>query len=271
MDDVIMTYFEGLTFRMHLETPDCRAWCRKRFGYYVLDYAHSGRVAFSLDGSRQRVLQAPVAWWTWPGPLFSFGALRGESWHHHFVSFQGPRAARMLRTGLFPPRPEPWGRPRQPEDFRARMLELFACLEAPAPDDARAAHLLEGLLLELQRPAPDESDQLSAAMTEFSAAMRRRPAAEADLADWAARAGCSLVHFRRKFRERFGSPPGRFLQGLRLERAADRLRSGREAVKEIAASVGIADVLYFTRLFKRRFGLPPARYRREHQEWAEAT
>ncbi len=266
-----MQYFDGLSFRFHLERPGCQAWCRKRFDYFVLNYAHSGRVAFSMDGSRQRILDAPVAWWTWPGPLFSFGALRGESWHHHFASFAGPRATRMLRTGLLPPRPEPWARPRRPEEFRSRMLELFACIEAPHHDDSRAAHMLEGLLLELQRPAPEETDRLSAAMTEFIASLRRAPAVEIDIEAWAARAGCSLVHFRRKFRERLGSPPGRFLQGLRLERAADHLRSAHQPIKEIAASVGISDVLYFTRLFARRFGLPPAKYRREHQQWAETT
>ncbi len=103
-----MRYFEGLAFRFHAEVPGCTAWCRKRFDYYVLNYAHSGRIGFSLDGARQRILEAPVAWWTWPGPLFSFGALRGESWHHHFVAFQGRRASRMLREGLLAPRPEPW-------------------------------------------------------------------------------------------------------------------------------------------------------------------
>jgi len=263
-----MRYFDGLAFRMHLDRPGCDAWCRKRFDYCVLDYAHSGRVGFSMDGSRQRILNAPVAWWTWPGPLFSFGALRGEVWHHHFVSFEGPRSTRMLRGGLLPPRSEPWARPRRPEEFRSRMLELFAALEAPQPEQVRAVHLLEGLLLELHRPSPEKSDLLSGALEELAAAMRRNPGSEPDLERCALGAGCSLVHFRRKFREQFGAPPGRFLQGLRLESAADLLRSTSGPIKEIAAEVGFGDVLYFTKLFRRRFDLPPARYRRRHHDWA---
>ena len=264
-----MPYFDGLAFRQHQEWPDCTAWCRKRFGYCVLDYAHTGRVAFSMDGSRRRVLEGPVAWWTWPGPLFSFGALRGDSWHHHFVSFEGPRAERMLATGLLPARPDPWARPRRPEEFRSRMLELFASLEAPQPRPERAVHLLEGLLLELQEPAAAaEGDEAGAALDALAAAMRRTLAEPPDLAAWSGRARLSPVHFRRRFRERFGAPPGQFLQALRLEAAAERLRAGRGAVKEIAAEVGVADVLYFTRLFKRRFGLPPAAYGRRHRELA---
>ena len=176
-----MKYFAGLGFRMHLERPDCRAWCRKRFDYYVLNYAHSGRIGFSLDGARQRVLEAPVAWWTWPGPLFSFGALRGESWHHHFVSFQGKRASRMLREGLLAPRPEPWARVRRAEEFRSRLLELFAHLEAPRRELDRATHLLEGLLLSLGEPAAGGADALDAAIEESAAAMRRRPAEVPDV------------------------------------------------------------------------------------------
>jgi AraC-like DNA-binding protein len=268
MEDMIMSYFEGLSFRFHQEWPDCTAWCHKRFEYYVLDYAHSGRVAISVDGSRRRMLTAPVAWWTWPGPLFSFGALAGERWHHHFVSFQGPRAARMLRTGLLPARPDPWARPARPEEFRSGLLELFACLEEPAPRIERATHLLEGLLLELSAPTREGPDEVGGVLGELAAAMRRAPGGSPDLEAWAGRAGLSLVQFRRRFRERFGAPPGRFLQALRLEAAAERLRSGRGEVKEIAAEVGIDDVLYFTRLFRRRFGLPPATYRRRHRELA---
>ena len=261
-----MSYFGGLRFRFHQERPACDAWCRKRFDYYVLDYAHSGAISFSMDGSRRRRLEGPVAWWTWPGPLFSFGALRGETWHHHFVSFEGPRAARMLRTGLMPARPNPWARPRRPEEFRSQMLELFSYLESPRPEEGRATHLLEGLLLELQGSGRGESDRLSGIISELTARLRRDPSLHLDVTSWAERAACSAAHFRRRFRERCGAPPGRFQQALRLERAAERLRSGEAAIKKIAADVGIADVLYFTRLFSRRFGLPPATYRRTHRQ-----
>jgi AraC-like DNA-binding protein len=259
-------YFDGLTFRFHLETPACTAWCRKRFAYFVLDYSHAGRVSFSMDGSRPVLFEGPMAWWTWPGPHYSFGARPGEKWHHHFVSFEGPRAQRMLRTGLLPARAQPWVRPERPEEFRSRMLELFGCLEAPRPDSEHATHLLEGLLLELHRPAQTDGPPAASAAEELAAAMRRSPGDAPDPVRWAERAGVSLVHFRRSFRRRFGMPPVRFLQALRLERAAEALRSGGQPVKRIADSVGIPDVLYFTRLFSRRFKTGPAAYRRQHQE-----
>lgn len=146
------------------------------------------------------------------------------------------------------------------------MLELFACLEAPRRESDRAAHLLEGLLLELHRPAAAEGEAAGSAAEELAAAMRRSPGDAPDPVRWAERAGLSMVHFRRSFRQRFGMPPGQFLQALRLERAAEALRSGGEPVKRIADSVGIPDVLYFTRLFSRRFRMGPAAYRQHHRE-----
>jgi len=223
-------------------------------------------VSFSMDGSRPVLFEGPMAWWTWPGPGFSFGARSGESWHHHFVSFEGPRARRMLRTGLLPARAEPWVRPARPEEFRSRMLELFRCLEAPPADSERAAHLLEGLLLELHRPAAAPEDAGPSPADELAAAMRRTPDDPPDPKRWAERTGLSLVHFRRSFRRRLGMPPGQFLQAVRLERAAEALRAGNDPVKRIADSVGIPDVLYFTRLFSRRFRMAPAAYRRHHQD-----
>ena len=263
---MVSTYFDGLSFRSHMESTECTAWCRKRFDYCVLDYSHSGRVSFSMDDSRAVLFEGPMAWWTWPGPLFSFGARPGENWHHHFVSFEGERAGRMLRTGLLPARTQPWARPARPEEFRSRMLELFACLEAPRPDSELAVHLLEGLLLELHRPAATVGEEGSSAAEELAAAVLRSPEDPPDPGWWAGRAGLSLVHFRRGFRRRFGMPPGQFLQAVRLERAAEALRSGSDPVKAVADSVGFADVLYFTRLFSRRFKMGPAAYRRHHRE-----
>jgi AraC-like DNA-binding protein len=261
-----MEYFSGLSFRQHLEWPDCRAWCRKRFDYYVLNYAHTGRVAYSVDGSRQRLLQAPVAWWTWPGPLFSFGALRAERWRHHFVSFEGPRAAQMQELGLLPMGKEAWAHPRRPQEFRTRFLELFSALETPQPQIQLGVHLLEGLLLELKSTGSYGRDQTELALEQLTAAMRRQPWRSLSFAEWADKAGLSLAHFRRRFREQYSLPPGKYLQGIRLEAAADIIRSSSRPIKEVAAAVGIDDVLYLSRIFKRRFGYPPAAYRRAHHD-----
>ena len=54
MDDMIMQYYEGLRFRQHHERAGCKAWCQKKFDYFVLDYAHSGEL---MELTRRQIEQ----------------------------------------------------------------------------------------------------------------------------------------------------------------------------------------------------------------------
>jgi transcriptional regulator GlxA family with amidase domain len=69
----------------------------------------------------------------------------------------------------------------------------------------------------------------------------------------------------RRFREATGSSLLEYLQNLRIEEAKQRLESGADAIDEISAECGYADVSFFRRLFKRLTGLTPGQYRRMFQ------
>ena len=81
--------------------------------------------------------------------------------------------------------------------------------------------------------------------------------------DAATRLHVGLTHFRRLFRQYFGSSPQQFLIRLRLEQAARMLISSRETLAAVAEAVGIGDEYYFSHLFKQRYGVSPGAYRRE--------
>jgi AraC-like DNA-binding protein len=74
------------------------------------------------------------------------------------------------------------------------------------------------------------------------------------------RVGMSAFHFARVFRELAGAPPHRYLLGVRLERAAERLRKGA-AVTETCYAVGFSNLSHFIRSFRRTFGVSPSRFR----------
>jgi len=58
--------------------------------------------------------------------------------------------------------------------------------------------------------------------------------------------------------QRFGrEPPARFLQHLRLSRAAELLQTTDLMVKEVAGQLGFSDPFHFSRAFRRAFGTPP--------------
>ncbi len=83
-----------------------------------------------------------------------------------------------------------------------------------------------------------------------------------DLAALAGIAGMSRYHFLRRFRCVTGQTPYRYVIGMRLRRAAFRLRGGGDAVSAIAYACGFGDLSTFNASFRATFGVPPLAWRR---------
>jgi transcriptional regulator GlxA family with amidase domain len=107
----------------------------------------------------------------------------------------------------------------------------------------------------------------------------------ADLADWmlrnldgdlsidalAQRARLSPRQFSRRFKAAFGTPPGDYVERLRLDEARRRLPAGGQTVESIAASVGYASDDAFRRAFERHFGVAPSAYRQQFSQRKQAS
>ncbi|MDO4994698.1 MAG: helix-turn-helix domain-containing protein [Bacteroidales bacterium] len=65
----------------------------------------------------------------------------------------------------------------------------------------------------------------------------------------------------RRLRQANGQTPTDFLRNIRLDRAAELLRTTDRSVNEVADLVGFSYASYFTRCFKERFGVAPKDYR----------
>jgi AraC-like DNA-binding protein/DNA gyrase inhibitor GyrI len=82
-----------------------------------------------------------------------------------------------------------------------------------------------------------------------------------DLASMAETFGASPSYFHRLFRDSTGETPRRYIERLRVERAALLLTMTEQTVAHIARSVGIERHETFARSFKRRFGRSPNEFR----------
>ena len=69
------------------------------------------------------------------------------------------------------------------------------------------------------------------------------------------------AHLSRAFRRHFATGVAAYVRRLRLEWAADRLRTTEDRLSTIAIRAGFADQSHLTRTFGRYFGTTPARYR----------
>lgn len=81
------------------------------------------------------------------------------------------------------------------------------------------------------------------------------------LHDAAKLAGMSDAYFSSVFSRAMGVGFSVYVRGVRLNSAANLLKSTNMTVKEICYSVGFGSVHYFTGEFKKHFGVPPRTFR----------
>jgi AraC family transcriptional regulator len=266
MHKIIKCEADDLRFVMFNHALHHRQWVKKSFaGYFSINYAHTGFVRHRVDDGLERVLHAPVAWWTWPGPEFQYGNLVAPGWDHYYVCYAGDLLKKWKREGWMPP-PEAstaWRHPQDPEAFRDKMLALHQHI---ATGKSRRAMLgLLDLLLDVKE-GDVSRDSLGERVRAIAASLRERPAEGCDEDLHADSLAVSAVHFRRLFFRETGLPPHRFIMDARLQQAAARLRGSDSPLKQIADECGFFDEYHLSRLFRRKFGLPPGAYRNQARQ-----
>jgi AraC-like DNA-binding protein len=260
-----MDYFGGLRFYHYSHIPRCAVWIDRIIpNYWALNFCAAGAIDWITEGGRRISLAGPVAWWTWPGARFRYGCTGGNHWDHYYVTFNGPRARRMMQSSLLPVRPAPYTQLPDTESYRNAWESLFARLDANGNQCPQAVHQLEGLIIALHQPAPTlVESQLRKNLRILTDAIRQAPDQDWNFSNEALKAGLSYIHFRRQFRAIYGVAPHQFVLQSRLEAASRHLRHSDTPIKRIAEIVGIPDVYYFSKLFKDRYHQPPGLYRRE--------
>jgi transcriptional regulator GlxA family with amidase domain len=87
------------------------------------------------------------------------------------------------------------------------------------------------------------------------------PAADLSVPALARRANLSPRQFSRAFAAEVGTPPGRYVDGVRLEAARRLLEESGSGVEEIARACGYGTPEAMRRAFVRELGVGPADYR----------
>jgi transcriptional regulator GlxA family with amidase domain len=90
------------------------------------------------------------------------------------------------------------------------------------------------------------------------------PAADASTSALATRAGLSVRHFVRLFKQELGTSPALWVQQVRVDIARQMLEAG-DRPKQVAVACGFIDVDTFRRTFQRQMGITPSEYRRRYE------
>ena len=131
--------------------------------------------------------------------------------------------------------------------FAAKVLELAAELFFDHSAE-------ETLFCTRQTHAAQERTEKAAAL------IRQHLEQPLTLEELGQRVGCSPFYLSRTFTEQMGMTISQYLRQVRLERAAELLRSGKCNVTEAALSVGYSSIGHFSTAFHETFGCCPGLY-----------
>ena len=144
-------------------------------------------------------------------------------------------------------RQAPVGAAAQPLWYQAKALEIAATfLFQPAGEEEFFCQRVKRLNGER--------------VARVRAALKENLAEPPTLGELGRRVGCSPFHLSRIFTQETGKTITGCLRELRLERAADLLRSGQCNVTEAALEVGYNSLSHFTLAFRETFGCCPGLY-----------
>jgi AraC-like DNA-binding protein len=153
----------------------------------------------------------------------------------------------------------------------AGFISIAQLLSAEAFEGGTAAlmaadALSEALALKLVRlsaPRPNRCVR-SRAIRRAIEQIQTRYAEPLDIETLARSAAMSRYHFSRRFHAEVGQSPYAYLQGWRLERAAELLKGGHAPVTEAAFACGFTDLGRFGRKFREAYGCTP-------RDWAQRS
>jgi AraC family transcriptional regulator len=164
------------------------------------------------------------------------------------------RAEPILATTLAALRQEISDPRMPPQQLEEQLLMLLERLIETSQDHRRLLHRVPA-----QRPRTRRMmlGQLQRARQLIEDSSRVMPT----LDELAAATGLSKFHMLRAFKETFGLTPLKYAEACKVRRAMQLLKSTRQSVGDIAASVGYESQSAFTRSFSRHAGVTPRKYR----------
>lgn len=234
---------------------------KARFSKWAVCYITEGSGTYQVNDGEKLPVKKDSLFLVFPGADISFGPDPNGYWDEYFVTFEGPRIQEWINTWLFEP-----GVVRHVgggDSPIGKIERIFMLMESGIPENAdRAALLVESLLFELM-------------MNEHAASKdgKKNEGIKllADIADclyepFDARKLCerhhiSLSTLKRTVSKYTGYPLHEYVHRLKISEAKNMLLNTERTVKEIASSLGYADVFYFSRLFKKMVGMAPTVYK----------
>lgn len=267
LSDMIMNYFDDLTFIGGDEMPECRVVIDSRFhDTFNLQFILSGRMYFGIDGGERMTLDRPAVFWHHPKHSYQYGpASPAKSWHHHWVTFRGPRGKLLMEQGFMKLSPKGFAYVSCPNIYADTFRKLLELMEKHDRNNHPEMVITLEQLLSLLICNRTEKMMDSAhgnPIEDLVLKIREAPFSEYSFERLSKSMGLSYSHFRRLFRMRMQMAPYDFVLNCRMRSAARALEDQSKQIKEVAIESGFKDPAQFSKLFRSQIGLSPVNYRK---------
>jgi AraC-like DNA-binding protein len=151
-------------------------------------------------------------------------------------------------------------------DFDSHLKWLFIEIHAQCKGDGRNKHvildLLVQLLLHYLKNTLDTMENIDDPIRRIMLYMNENIGRSLDIGQLADIANYSASYLDRKFKERTGISPLKYLKRIRMDTAKILLGNMTLELSKVAAMVGFDDPKYFSRIFSETYGISPNTYRR---------
>ncbi|MEF3303997.1 helix-turn-helix domain-containing protein [Paenibacillus sp. GYB003] len=233
----------------------------KSLDYYSLHFVVDGMVHFTFNGNRVLLSKGDLFCMFPDSSVYEYRIRPSDrTLRMYWLAFDGPQAPILLD----------WLDIESSQPYRVGLV------------DGKTERLLQRLIDETGAGPAAELAQLGAAYSLFAELQDKHNRTKAPESDWvddcirymqlhyaedinvkqiARYFGLNRSYASTALTKRLGQSPGRYIQSLRLQKAARLLRETSLSVTEIALSVGYPDLYSFSRAFAKAYRLSPSRFR----------
>jgi AraC-like DNA-binding protein/mannose-6-phosphate isomerase-like protein (cupin superfamily) len=231
--------------------------------YYNLHFIIEGRLELEYS-DRRVVLAKGDVFAMFPGIVYTYRRLESpDPLRMVWVSFDGPQAMQLLLWSGFTAE-APYVCQMTGAELNFTLHQLNA---NPSPEPVRQVEMcawLYRLFSLMFRPVPSAAPAgrevwLPKSLDYMHAHFMEKITVQ-NIADYVS---LHRGYFSKIFTEQTGLPPVKYLQKLRMEKAAELLRAGFLTIEEIALTLGYPDPYSFTHVFSKHYGMPPGKWRAE--------
>lgn len=277
-------YLENVKPMKHLDIFDPLTLCycgieqckpRYRFGpairdNFLIHLVISGKGTYMVSG-KEFTVQAGQAFLIRPGEETVYQADEEDPWRYNWISFNGYKAEAVLSEMGFSDG-EYVINLENPDQVHTAIMEILNCREySNAGDLFRMSRFLDAVYflitgnVKKEHIKKDESDELQKKyvkaardyiMSSYNKKIR--------IAEIASEIGLNRSYLTSIFKKEMKMSPQDFLITIRMEKAAQMLRTTTESIRSIALSTGYDDSLQFSKAFKNKFQMTPSVYRKMH-------